>query len=89
MYVSKDGAVLPAQIGFDVADSSNAPLPKASFLCETSGADIVRQFLEQYFAIFDSDNRQPLLDAYHESAMFSLTATYHSQPSNRYNILFL
>lgn len=44
-----------------------------------AGADIVRQFLEQYFILFDSDNRQPLLDAYHEQAMFSLTASYSQQ----------
>jgi nuclear RNA export factor len=59
------------------------PTAKASFLCGPSGAEIVRQFLEQYFIIYDSDNRQPLLDAYHEHAMFSLTANYAQHPVNQ------
>jgi len=74
---------LPPQMGFDVPDEISIPSPKASYLCNHSGADIVRQFLEQYFIIFDSDNRQPLLDAYHEHAMFSLTATHNSQHGQR------
>ncbi|XP_031626575.1 nuclear RNA export factor 1 [Contarinia nasturtii] len=80
-----DGVELPAQIGFDVETEETTQLPsaKASFLVDQSGADIVRQFLQQYFVIFDSDNRQPLLDAYHENAMFSLTCTYHPNPDFR------
>lgn len=52
-------------------------------MIDPAGADIVRQFLQQYFAVFDSDNRQPLLDAYHENAMFSLSCTYHPNPDHR------
>lgn len=59
------------------------PTPKASFLCDPAGAEIVRKFLEQYFVIYDSDNRQPLLDAYHEHAMLSLTATYNQHQNNQ------
>lgn len=62
-----------------MSDESALPPPKASFLCNLAGADIVRQFLGQYFTIFDSDSRQPLLNAYHEQAMFSMTAAYSSQ----------
>lgn len=64
---------MPPAIGFDLEDGVKLPAPKASFLCDAGGADIVRQFLEQYFIIFDSASRQPLLDAYHEQAMFSMT----------------
>ncbi|XP_053696650.1 nuclear RNA export factor 1 isoform X2 [Sabethes cyaneus] len=72
--IKLDNIDLPPPIGFDVADDdSKLPSAKASFLCDTAGADIVRQFLEQYFIIYDSDNRQPLLDAYHEHAMISMT----------------
>ncbi|XP_055854918.1 nuclear RNA export factor 1 [Episyrphus balteatus] len=70
--VKLDGRDLEPQILFDVHDTGSLPKPKASFLCDTSGAEIIRQFLEQYFIIFDSDNRQPLLDAYHEQAMLSI-----------------
>ncbi|XP_063701665.1 nuclear RNA export factor 1-like [Culicoides brevitarsis] len=77
-----DGVDLPKQIGFDIEDQKNLPPAKASFLCNSGGADIVRQFLEQYFMIYDSDNRQPLLNAYHEHAMFSLTTAYSQQVNN-------
>lgn len=36
----------------------------------------MRHFLEQYFSIYDSKNRQPLLNAYHSEAMFSFTMAY-------------
>uniref|UniRef100_A0A023EVP0 Putative mrna export factor tap/mex67 n=1 Tax=Aedes albopictus TaxID=7160 RepID=A0A023EVP0_AEDAL len=72
--IKLDNMDLPPPIGFDVPeDDHKLPSAKASFLCDTAGADIVRQFLEQYFMIYDSDNRQPLLEAYHEHAMISMT----------------
>lgn len=84
-FNSQDGADLPAQIGFDIESEETAklPAPKGLYLVDQAGAEIVRQFLTQYFAVFDSDNRQPLLEAYHESAMFSLTSTYHQNPDYR------
>uniref|UniRef100_A0A182QK83 NTF2 domain-containing protein n=1 Tax=Anopheles farauti TaxID=69004 RepID=A0A182QK83_9DIPT len=77
--IKLDNIDLPPPISFDVPeDDMKLPPAKASFLCDGGGADFVRQFLEQYFAIYDSENRQPLLEAYHEHAMFSLTVnTYH------------
>lgn len=82
---SQDGVELPAQIGFDIDNEEETKLPTAKglYLVDQSGSDIVRQFLQQYFAVFDSDNRQPLLDAYHENSMFSLTCTYHPNPDFR------
>ncbi|KAI8114793.1 Nuclear RNA export factor 1 [Lucilia cuprina] len=77
--VKLDGEDLEPQILFDVNDTSTLPKAQASFLCDASGADIIRQFLEQYFMIFDSDNRQPLLDAYHEQAMMSISVPPASQ----------
>lgn len=72
--IKLDNIDLPPPIGFDVPeDDHKLPSAKASFLCDTAGAGIVRQFLEQYFIIYDSDNRQPLLEAYHEHAMISMT----------------
>ncbi|XP_059621037.1 nuclear RNA export factor 1 [Phlebotomus argentipes] len=68
-----DGETLPPQIGFDVSTEVTLPPAKASFLCDMSGSEIVRQFLQQYFVLYDSENRQPLLDAYHEHASFTLT----------------
>lgn len=67
----------------DNEDTAKMPPPKGLYLVDQSGSTIVRQFLQQYFAVFDSDNRQPLLEAYHENAMFSLTCTYHPNPDYR------
>lgn len=74
--------MLPPQIGFDVGpeDENKIPQAKASFLCDVNGQDIVRQFLEQYFIIYDSADRQPLIQAYHEHALFSMTASYNPNP---------
>lgn len=63
-------------IGFDVTEENkNFPVWRQSFLVNNSGQEFVAKFLEQYFAIYDSDNRQQLLEAYHENAMLSITST--------------
>ncbi|XP_011209419.2 nuclear RNA export factor 1 [Bactrocera dorsalis] len=75
-----DGEELTPMIQFDVGEEvAVLPHAKASFLCDPNGTEIIRQFLEQYFLIFDSDNRQPLLDAYHDQAMLSLVVPPASQ----------
>lgn len=67
---------MPPPIGFDVDEGTHIPPSQQTFLCNQESQGIVRQFLEQYFLIFDSDNRQPLLQAYHEQASFSMTSCY-------------
>ncbi|CAG9863513.1 unnamed protein product [Phyllotreta striolata] len=71
-----DGVELPPPISFDIQEEHRLPAFQQTFLCNSEGGSIVRQFLEQYFLIYDSDNRQPLLQAYHEKATFSLTMDY-------------
>jgi nuclear RNA export factor len=51
------------------------PTWKPAFLCNQGGSELVQKFLEQYFMLYDSDNRQQLLEAYHDQAMLSITAT--------------
>lgn len=86
---SQDGVELPPTIGFDINDEVKLPVAKASFLCEPAGSDIVRQFLEQYFILFDSDNRQQLLNAYHVDAMMSLTCTNNQHQTNDQKLVSL
>lgn len=77
-YLSQDGAEIGPTIGFDVADDAPAaqlPPYKQAFLCNPAGSELVQKFLEQYFVYYDSDNRQQLLEAYHDQATFSITAT--------------
>lgn len=67
---------MPPPISFDIENEIQLPTSQQTFLCTQDGQGIVRQFLEQYFVIFDSDNRQPLVQAYHENAFFSMTMAY-------------
>ncbi|CAH0686369.1 unnamed protein product [Spodoptera exigua] len=71
-----DGVDLPPAIGFDVLEDVSLPPRQQSFLVDPAGQDFVREFLTQYFAIYDADSRQPLLEAYHEHATMSMAASY-------------
>lgn len=72
----QDGIDLPPPVGFDIPNEVILPPSQQTYLCSGEAQGIVRQFLEQYFLIFDSESRQPLLQAYHENAMFSMTSNY-------------
>lgn len=72
----KDGVDLPPPISFDIQEEVHLPPTQQNFICNAEGQDIVRKFLEQYFLIFDSDSREPLIQAYHETALFSMTSAY-------------
>jgi nuclear RNA export factor len=72
----KDGADLSPPIVFDVNEDLQMPTSKGSFLCAEEGMPMVHQFLQQYYQIYDSDNRDQLVHAYHNNAMFSITSTY-------------
>ncbi|OWR41211.1 nuclear RNA export factor 1 [Danaus plexippus] len=85
-----DGVDLPPAIGFDVSEDLSLPSRQQSFLIDPAGQNLVREFLTQYFAIYDSDSRQPLLEAYHETATMSMAAGYLSNegrnvPGNKLN----
>ncbi|XP_037935644.1 nuclear RNA export factor 1 [Teleopsis dalmanni] len=73
-----DGAELLPLVSLD---SYQGKLPKshASCLIQESAASMLQTFLSQYFLIFDSENRQPLLDAYHEKALMSISVAPASQ----------
>jgi nuclear RNA export factor len=72
----KDGVDLSPPIVFDVSEDFQMPTSKGSFLCVEEGRTIVHQFLEQYYQLYDSGNRELLISAYHTNAMFSITSTY-------------
>lgn len=74
--IKLDGVDLPPPISFDLEEEIQLPKAQQTFLCAQEGQEIVRQFLEQYFVIYDGESRQPLLQAYHEQAMFSMTMAY-------------
>ncbi|KAF4091422.1 hypothetical protein AMELA_G00036720 [Ameiurus melas] len=76
-----DGHSLPAPIGFDVEPRTAVPSCKGSYFVSAEVQEFILRFLHQYYSLYDSGNRQPLLDAYHDEACFSL-----SLPSSMYNL---
>lgn len=77
--ISKDGTELPRPIVFDVVDdTAKIPPPQRVFATDAKAQEIASQFMQQYFTIFDSESRQPLLDAYDEHACFSMTVTSYN-----------
>ncbi|XP_043493072.1 nuclear RNA export factor 1-like [Polistes fuscatus] len=82
-----DGVDLPRPILFDVMDdASKIPPTQRIFTSNAKAQEIASQFLQQYFLVYDSGNRQPLLDAYNEHASFSLTVNtaYNANKLNSY-----
>lgn len=75
-----DGNDLPAPIGFDL-EVTPAVLPpcKPSYFASDEIKTPILFFLQQYYSVYDSADRQPLLDAYHDSATFSLTIPFFPQ----------
>ncbi|GFY50351.1 nuclear RNA export factor 1 [Trichonephila inaurata madagascariensis] len=78
--INLDGHSLPAPIGFDLGPET-FPVSKKSFLAADDVKDLVIQFLDQYYTIYDSGDRTKLLDAYHDQANFSLCLSKHSHKS--------
>ncbi|XP_069679720.1 nuclear RNA export factor 1 [Periplaneta americana] len=80
-----DGVELAPPILFDVNEDFQMPTNKRNFFCAEGGMSVARQFLEQYYQIYDSDDRQPLINAYHNDALFSITSTYPPGQSSTTN----
>ncbi|KAI5622300.1 nuclear RNA export factor 1 [Silurus asotus] len=79
-----DGHDLPPPIGFDL-EVAPAVLPpcKPSYFGSEELKGLITCFLQQYYAIYDSADRQPLLDAYHDGAAFSLIVPFSAQNPSR------
>lgn len=77
MYFRKDGVELPPLIGFDIdAGNVQLPSPQFTFFLNQRGGISATKFVEDYYGIYDSDDRQHLEMAYHDQALFSLTACH-------------
>lgn len=85
MYL--DGRELPKAIGFEVEEEvSKLPQAHPSFFVIDGVKDIVLKFIQQYYEIYDTDNRRPLEAAYTENASFSLTCVFpDAGPVARYS----
>ncbi|XP_076015673.1 nuclear RNA export factor 1 [Genypterus blacodes] len=78
-----DGHDLPPPIGFDVEAPTTIPTCKGSCFISDDIKSLILRFLQQYYSIYDSGDRQPLLDAYHDGACLSLTTPYSTQNPSR------
>ncbi|KAM9376627.1 nuclear RNA export factor 1 [Pholidichthys leucotaenia] len=78
-----DGNDLPPPIGFDVETPTTIPTCKGSCFGSDEIKALILSFLQQYYTIYDSGDRQPLLDAYHDGACLSITTPYSSQNPSR------
>ncbi|GAB1302146.1 Nuclear RNA export factor 1 [Apodemus speciosus] len=81
-----DGHELPPPIAFDVEAPTMLPPCKGSYFGTENLKSLVLHFLHQYYAIYDSGDRQGLLDAYHDGACCSLSIPSNSQNPARNNL---
>lgn len=67
---------MPKLITFEgEGESSTLPPAQARMSVATSDKEqVVAQFVQQYYSIYDSDSRQGLLEAYHEEALMSMSS---------------
>ncbi|CAC5418521.1 NXF [Mytilus coruscus] len=83
--IKLDGHDLPPPITFDLESSSSLPPKKGSFFLSPDLQELTVKFLKEYFTIYDSVDRQSLLPAYQDDALFSLSTAFnplieYSQP---------
>uniref|UniRef100_A0A8K9XF63 Nuclear RNA export factor 1b n=1 Tax=Oncorhynchus mykiss TaxID=8022 RepID=A0A8K9XF63_ONCMY len=84
-----DGQDLPPPIVFDV-EVTPAALPPCKvihahhwFSFRGFACNRVTTFSPRYYSVYDSGDRQPLLDAYHDGATFSLSMPFTMQNPSR------
>lgn len=74
--ILQDGNDLAPPLSFDVHEPSKMPEIQGSSFCNEQAKSVVLRFWELYVSIFDSDDRQPLLNAYHDTASMSMMSSY-------------
>ncbi|RXN29188.1 nuclear RNA export factor 1-like isoform X2 [Labeo rohita] len=77
----QDGHVLPPPICFEVETRTNIPPCKGSRFVSDEIQGLIQRFLQHYYCVYDSGDRQPLLEAYHDGACFSLSLPSINHPS--------
>ncbi|XP_076054165.1 nuclear RNA export factor 1-like [Oratosquilla oratoria] len=69
-----DGHELPKTIGFEVdEDPPKLPPSQPAYFCDQLAKGVAIEFIQQYYQIFDTASRTPLLAAYTDDAVFSLS----------------
>lgn len=70
---------LAAPLSFDVNEPTKLPDVKGSSFCNEQAKGVVLRFWELYVSLYDMDDRQPLLEAYHDNASMSMMCAYTGQ----------
>nr|XP_033810741.1 nuclear RNA export factor 1 [Geotrypetes seraphini] len=86
MLLRLDGHILPPPIAFDVEAPTTLPPCKGSYFASDDIKALVLRFLQQYYSVYDSEDRQGLLDAYHDGACCSLCIPAALGNPNRNNL---
>lgn len=69
-----DDAILPKDVKFTLeedATDTSIPARQDTYACDAKDFEIVKSFIQNFFKVYDND-RQNLLQAYHNDASFSL-----------------
>lgn len=81
LYNFQDGQEVKKAIVFDLEEDTKSMLPsRMIFFTNEESKNIAMNFLMEYFRVYDSGNRQNLMNAYHEQASMSVTVSFQSQP---------
>lgn len=76
-----DGHALPPPISFGIETSTVLPPCKGSYLVSDEIMGVIQRFLQQYYSLYDSGNRQQLMNAYHDGASFSISLPPLTNPT--------
>lgn len=71
-----DSEELPPEIGFDVGPQADLPPELESYYPNEEVKNLVESFLKLYFDIYDTDNRKDLMQAYHNSGVFTYSVAH-------------
>ncbi|XP_023581417.1 nuclear RNA export factor 3-like [Trichechus manatus latirostris] len=74
-----DDHEVPPSIIFGIEAYKKLPVCKGSVFGSETLKNLILQFLQQYYWIYDYGDRQGLLVAYHDEACFSLTIPFNSE----------
>uniref|UniRef100_G3TXA8 NTF2 domain-containing protein n=1 Tax=Loxodonta africana TaxID=9785 RepID=G3TXA8_LOXAF len=75
----KDNREVPPPIVFGTEASKKLPVCKGSIFGSETLKNLILEFLQQYYRIYDHENRWGLLGAYHNEACFSLTHPFNPE----------
>ncbi|MBN3309178.1 NXF1 factor, partial [Amia calva] len=80
-----DGHVLPRLITFEIEPPTTPPACKGSTSVGRKVKRVIQRFLQEYYKVYDSGDRRPLLEAHQDTATFSLSYPFCSQNPYRYH----